>query len=329
MGQTGELALIQQLRNRTGRARGAVRLGIGDDCAILRPTPGHELLVTTDFTLEGRHFRRDWHPAASVGHRCLARGLSDIAAMGGKPIACFLSLALPGRFSQTATGKRWISGFFDGLLALARKTGTPLAGGDTAAAPGESILADIVLLGSAPENTALRRSGARAGDAIYVTGTIGGAAAELQLLQGSPKRLQQAAANGDHPHLFPIPHLRQGERLRSLKLAAAAIDISDGLSTDLRHLCQESGTGAVVDADALPLHPLLGGLPEEEARWLALHGGEDYELLFTARPGTRMPKRIAGVALTRIGEITRGKEIYLQTAGRRRLLTPKGWEHAI
>lgn len=329
MGHTGELALIQQLRNRSGRARGAVRLGIGDDCAIVRPPAGHELLVTTDFTLQGRHFRRDWHPAVSVGHRCLARGLSDIAAMGGRPLACFLSLALPERFSQTVAGKRWISGFSDGLLALGEETGTPLAGGDTAAAMGESILADIVLLGSCPQGTALRRSGARAGDTIYVTGTLGGAAAELKLLQANPRRFRQAGRDCDHPHLYPAPRLRQGDRLRSLKLATAAMDISDGLSTDLHHLCQESGTGAIVYADALPLHSLLNCLPHEEALRLALHGGEDYELLFTARAGTRMPKRIGGVALTRIGEITRGKEILLQTGAGRVPLIAQGWEHAV
>ncbi len=249
--------------------------------------------------------------------------------MGGKPLACFLSLALPHQFSRAAAGRRWINGFFDGLLALAEQTRTPLAGGDTAAAPSETILADIVLLGSVPVGTALRRSGARAGDGLYVTGTLGGAAAELRLLQNAPARYRKAEAGGEHPHLFPVPRLRQAERLRSLGVASSAIDSSDGLSTDLRHLCEESGTGAIVYADALPVHRLLTGLSPEQALQFALHGGEDYELLFSARPGTRMPKQIAGVPLTRIGEITRAKTILLSDGGQERTLAPQGWKHAV
>ncbi len=249
--------------------------------------------------------------------------------MGGRPLACFLSLALPQRFSQTAAGKRWITGFFDGLLALARQTGTPLAGGDTAASPGDSILADIVLLGSAPTGTAMRRSGARAGDALYVTGALGGAAAELHLLEAGPRPFTPATADGAHPHLFPVPRLPQGKRLRTLKLASAAIDLSDGLSSDLTHLCAESRTGAVVYADALPLHSLLRDRSPEQALQLAMHGGEDYELLFTSRADKVLPKRMGEVPLTRIGEITRRKEILLDVGGRKRRMAAKGWEHAI
>ena len=325
----GELALIQQLRSRVGRPSGPVRLGIGDDCAILRPLPGHELLVTTDFSLEGKHFRRDSHASVSVGHRCLARGLSDVAAMGGSPLAFFLSLALPGRLSSMAKGKRWIDGFFEGLLALADQTNTPLAGGDTAAAPDKCILADIVLLGSAPSGTALRRSGALPGHWVYVTGSLGGSAAELQMLKHKPKHFLHATADGDHPHLFPVGRLQQGKRLREDRLASAAIDISDGLSTDIAHLCAESGVGAVLRAEELPLHPLLAGLPREEALQLALHGGEDYELLFTARPGIRVPKRIGGVPLNRIGVITREAGVLLIDGKRQAELRPRGWEHAI
>jgi thiamine-monophosphate kinase len=322
---TGELALIQHIRQRAARRGHAVQLGIGDDCAVLRPPAGHNVLVTTDFSLEGRHFRRDWHSAASAGHRCLARGLSDLAAMGAKPMAAFLSLALPAGLSRTAAGRRWVDGFLTGLMALADGTGTPLAGGDTAAAPGDAVLADIVLLGSAPRGTEMRRSGARAGDALYVTGALGGSSAELAALSASPKRFRRAIADGTHPHLFPVPRLAAGQRLR--RIATAAIDLSDGLSTDLHHLCDESGVGAIVDASLLPIHPLAlaSASPPNEA----LNGGEDYELLFTAGATARVPKQIGGIAITRIGRITRGRDIFLQQQGKNKPLLAAGWEHRI
>ena len=326
---SGELALIQSIRERAGRSqRSSLRLGIGDDCAILQPPAESEVLVTTDFTLEGRHFRRDWHPAGSVGHRCLLRGLSDIAAMGGKPMAAFLSLALPEGFLAKVAGRRWVDGFLSGLLDLAKATGTPLAGGDTAAAPGDAILVDIIVLGSVPRGTSLRRRGARPGDAIYVTGALGGAAAELQALAAHPRSFRRlSAGHGDNPHLFPVPRLVSGDRLR--RIASSAMDVSDGISTDLRHLCEESGAGAVIHAAALPLHPLLSGLKPLEALKLALHGGEDYELLFTVRPGTRVPRQIAGVPLTLIGEMTLAKSILLERNGKLMPLKPGGWEHRL
>ncbi len=330
---SGELQLIESIRARAmGQRSAALRLGIGDDCAVVRPPAGHDLLVTTDFSLEGRHFRRDWHSATSAGHRCLARGLSDLAAMGAKPLAAFLSLGLPAGMTRKAAGRQWVDGFMDGLLAPTAETGTPLAGGDTATAPGEAVLADIVLLGSAPRGTELRRRGARAGDGIYVTGALGGAAAELAMLAESSRRFRSAkpdkAPNGTHPHLFPQPRLATGWRLRGAKIASAAIDVSDGLSTDLAHLCRESGVGAVVDSSALPLHSLLVALPADEALRLALHGGEDYELLFTARPSTRVPRRIAGVSVTRIGTVSTGSSIMLRDRdGRETPLQPGGWEH--
>ena len=187
----GELKLIESIRSgvaaeRTSHSsRGGARvlLGIGDDCAILRPPKGHEILVTTDFSLEGRHFRRDWHPPESVGHRALARGLSDLAAMGARPLAAFLSLALPSEMLAAANGRRWVERFFTGLRELAQAHNVPLAGGDTSESPAGLVLADIVLVGSAPAGRALRRRGARAGDALYVTGELGGAAAELAALE--------------------------------------------------------------------------------------------------------------------------------------------------
>jgi thiamine-monophosphate kinase len=179
-----EKALIAQIRRVAKGANRAVITGIGDDCAVLRIPPGHESLVTTDFTLEGIHFRRDWHPAESVGHRCLTRGLSDIAAMGGEPVAAFLSLALPPDIPQA-----WVGRFARSMISLAEKHGVALAGGDTAESP-NGVLADIIVVGSVPKGQAILRSGARPGDRIYVSGALGGsAAAVLQTREiSSPRR---------------------------------------------------------------------------------------------------------------------------------------------
>jgi thiamine-monophosphate kinase len=328
----GELALIEQIRAESSAPRGRMSnivLGIGDDCAILRPPRGHEVLVTTDFTLEGRHFRRDWHPPESVGHRALARGLSDLAAMGARPLAAFLSLAPPREMMRTAAGRRWVDRFFLGLRALAKTSAVPLAGGDTAESPSGHVLADIVLLGSAPAGRALRRSGGRPGDALYVTGALGGAAAELALLERTPSsKLGKFAASQSHPQLYPQPRLAVGLALVRRNLATAAIDLSDGLSTDLAHLCHESNVGAEISTPALPIHLLAQqAVPARALDW-ALNGGEDYELLFAARPTIRMPSTLAGVPITRIGTLTRTSTISLIDArGRSHPLKPGGWQH--
>jgi thiamine-monophosphate kinase len=271
-------------------------------------------LVTTDFSLENVHFRREWHPAESVGHRCLARGLSDIAAMGGEPMAAFLSLALPADLPQ-----EWVDGFVRGLLKLASRFKVPLAGGDIAQSQ-TGVLADIMVVGSVPQGKAVLRSGARAGDQLYVTGTLGGSAATLGLLQHGRKIRAK-----DYPqHFAPTPRIEVGRVLREKKLATAMIDISDGLSVDLRHICEESGMGARIDAGRLPLAEL--GKPHRFVdESFALHGGEDYELLFTARK--RVPAKIAGVAITPVGEITRERRIVLVHGGSETELTPRGWEH--
>jgi len=313
----GERELIASIRKsarqRLGRRwSGILTLGIGDDCAVLRPRSGREIVVTTDLSLENVHFHRDWHPPQSVGHRCLARGLSDLAAMGARPEVAFLSLALPAEL----TGK-WIDGFLEGFFALADQYRVPLAGGDMAKS--SLVVADIVLLGSAPKGKALLRSGAHAGDTIYVTGALGGSAAELQALARRPKDFRKTDRAG-HPHLYPEPRLTAGRRLRGL--ATAAIDLSDGLSTDLSHLCEESNLAAEIDATALPI----------DARATleqALHGGEDYELLFTASPRTRIPAQLGGVAVHAIGSMKRSKQprIVLTDGRKRTLLVAGGWEH--
>lgn len=297
----------------------AIFAGIGDDCAVLRLLPGHETLVTTDLTLEGIHFRRDWHPPESVGHRCLARGLSDIAAMGGEPVAAFLSLALPHDLSQS-----WVGRFARSLIALAEKHGVTLAGGDTAESP-NGILADIVVVGTVPKGRAIMRSGARPGDRIYISGELGGSAAAVLQMRARPKK---KLSPGDYTrHFYPEPRIELGRILREKGLATAMIDTSDGLSTDLAHVCEESGVGAEIAADLIPRAST--GKPARVVDLdLALHGGEDYELLFTAPPGKRASSRIAGIPLTHIGHITRARGIFVSNPkGVAYELEPRGWEH--
>jgi thiamine-monophosphate kinase len=333
----GELALIRQIRSRAGKSTfPGLTLGIGDDCALLRPRPGHELAVTTDLTIEGRHFRLDWHTPESIGHRTLARGLSDLAAMGAQPIAAFLSLGLPRSLANPIGPwpKSWVARFLDGLLALAAAHKTPLAGGDLSETP--VPLADIILIGSVPRGKALLRSGARPGHLLYVTGSLGGGAAALPHFDRLARQ-NTPRANGLDPtripkalqpllarHLWPQPRIAQGLRLRRQHLASAAMDLSDGLSTDLARLCAESGVAAEVDPTLLPIHP--GATLD-----YALHGGDDYELLFTAAPTTRLPKQIAGVPITPIGRILRVRPglpaVTLITAQGQQPLQPQGWEH--
>jgi thiamine-monophosphate kinase len=331
----GELGLIEQIRRNFPITSKNIVLGIGDDCAILRPPAGSEVLVTTDLTLEGRHFRRDLHPPESVGHRCLARGLSDLAAMGATPLAAFLSLALPASMLAKSAGRDWVERFFNGLRALVEMHRVPLAGGDTAESPGGKngfILADIVLVGSAPKGEALRRSGGAAGDVLYVTGQLGGAAAELAMMVKRQRRILKVEMTEGHPQLFPEPRLDVGESLLHRKLATACVDISDGLSTDLAHLCSASGVCAEIEEAALPIHPLVRKLAANVALPTALHGGEDYELLFAAPASVLMPTSLAGVPITRIGTLKnrrsgRPRMTLLTLGGSRVELRPGGWEH--
>jgi thiamine-monophosphate kinase len=328
-----EKALIAQIRRmaesgksgQTDRSvrptRARIHTGIGDDTAVLRLLPGHDSLVTTDFTLEGVHFRRDWHSAEAVGHRCLARGLSDIAAMGGKPVAAFLSLALPRDLRQS-----WMESFVRGLISLADRYGVTLAGGDTAESP-DGILADIIVVGSVPKNQAILRSGARPGDRIYVSGELGGSAAAVAQMR---TRRANKLSPRDYPrHFYPEPRVALGRILREKRLASAMIDLSDGLSTDLAHICEASGVGAEVQGASIP-RARVGKPAREVDLDMALHGGEDYELLFTAPAdrGIPFPSRIAGVVLSCIGHISRSRKMVLRNAkGVGYQLAPRGWEH--
>jgi thiamine-monophosphate kinase len=319
-----ELQLISRIRRWSqrkplARSRGRIAAGIGDDCALLGIPANHDTLVTTDLSLEGVHFRREWHPPESVGHRCLARGLSDIAAMGGEPLAAFLSLGLPAKLRQP-----WVDAFFRGLLHLAEQFGVTLAGGDISESRA-GVLADVVMVGFVPRGKAVRRSGARPGDRIYVTGELGGSAATLERLSTSGKKRLNP---GFFPrHYFPQPRIHVAKILREKKIATAMIDLSDGLSTDLGHICQESRTGAEIWEEKIP-RASVGKPPEKVNIEFARDGGEDYELLFTARPGTRVPKTIANIAITEIGIIPdSARRILLHSQSATRELVARGWEH--
>jgi thiamine-monophosphate kinase len=323
-----EKALIAEIRRTAPPAGRAVLTGIGDDCAVLRllqrPRGGRgrdkDILVTTDFTLEGIHFRRDWHSPESVGHRCLARGFSDIAAMGGEPVAAFLSLAVPRDLRQS-----WVGRFTSSLITLAERYGVTLAGGDTAESP-SGILADIIVVGTVPRGKAVLRSRARPGDRIYVSGELGGSAAAI--IWKMQKKLKRRLNPREYPrHFFPEPRIELGRALREKDLVSAMIDTSDGLSTDLTHICEESGVGAEVEAALIP-RASVGKPAREVDLKFALHGGEDYELLFTAPRGKRIPSRVAGIPVTQIGHITRQRKILLiDRAGVASEVQPRGWEH--
>jgi len=276
----------------------SLTLGIGDDCAIYRPRGSREdLLFTTDLLIEDVHFRRSTHSAEDVGWKCLARGLSDIAAMGGEPRFCLLSLAV-SKWADV----RWIEGFYRGLLRLARREKTALAGGDLARA--EKVTCDIVVCGAVPRGGAIRRDGARAGDAIYVSGALGASAIGLAKGAGSARKR----------HLRPEPRLALGQFIRKKLRATAAMDLSDGLSLDLARLCEASGLRGEIG-----LPPIYAGATPEQA----LHGGEDYELLFTAPARVDVPAEFDGVALTRIGTMRRGSGVVLEGAP----LETLGWDH--
>ena len=312
-----EKKLIQQIRRMAGGGE-SVRTGIGDDCAVLRVRPGHDLLVTTDFTIEKVHFRRDWHRPELVGQRCLTRGLSDIAAMGGKPQAAFLSLAVPGDLPQ-----KWVDRFLKGLLELAEEFKLPLAGGDTAESAC-GIQADIVVVGSVPKGKAVLRSGAKPGERIYVTGELGGSAAALALLLKS-KPVGAGYLRDLSGYSLPQARVAVGQRLRQRGMVSAMIDLSDGLSTDLEHICQESRVGAEIEAEAIP-RARVGVGKKRVALEFALHGGDDYELLFTS--AAAVPAQVAGVRVTRIGRTTRSAGMRVVGAdGKQRALLSAGWEH--
>jgi thiamine-monophosphate kinase len=290
---------------------------LGDDAALWSPTAGYKTVLTCDWFLEGSHFLRDKHPADAVGWKCLARAVSDIAAMGGKPRCYLLSLALPGALSS-----RWLSEFLTGLARAACALRCELAGGDTTR--NAAVLISIAVVGEVHLNRAVLRSGAKPGDAIYVSGTLGEAEFGLEQLR-KRRGIARPSNAALRKHLYPEPRLALGQWLAETRMATAMMDLSDGLSTDLPRLCEASGVGACIKADSLPLASLAAA---REARRLALHGGDDYELLFAVsqRNAARLPRTFRRLALTRIGEITRDKKVVVETDGRVETLQPGGWD---
>ena len=290
-----EFELISRFFTRAPRSGGALRLGVGDDCALLAAPAAEILAVSTDMLVEGRHFFAGAEPEA-LGHKALAVNLSDLAAMGARPLGFSLALALP------AANEDWLEKFSRGLFALADLHQMDLIGGDTTRGP---LNLCITIFGSVPESAALRRTGAKAGDEIWVSGTLGDARLALEALQGKlTLTAYQLSIAAQRLHR-PTPRIALGLALRGI--ASAAIDVSDGLLGDLGHVLDASGTGAVIQADALPLGAALRTQSKTMQYEFALNGGDDYELCFTAPVHQHAAVLAAGltadVALTCIGHI--------------------------
>ena len=295
-----------------------VHLGIGDDAALFAPRTGRQMILTCDWSLEGTHFLRDKHPADAVGWKSLARAVSDVAAMGGTPRCYLLSLALP----PSHTG-RWLGEFLRGLRRASHAFRCELAGGDTTRR--DEILINITVAGEIAPGQALRRTGARAGDLIFVSGRLGEADRGWEHLRKVRGRVR-ADDRLLRKHLYPEPRVALGKWLAKNGLATAAMDVSDGLSIDLSRLCMASGVGALVDVASLPM---LRDVERGKAVKLALHGGDDYELLFTVAPrkAHHIPRRFRGLQLTPIGRIMREKKIEARAEnGSVHRLRPGGWD---
>jgi len=317
-----ESTLIERVRRKFPSARAGLRVGIGDDAAVLRPDGRGDWVITTDQFLENVHFLRRIHPPRVVGYKALARATSDVAAMGAGPSCFFLTLGLPAGSSG-----KWLDGFLDGMVSAASRFGLTLAGGDTTKYP--SVVIGLTVLGETARGRAILRSGARAGDLLCVSGRLGEAELGLRLILKKSRLARRARLL--RKHLHPEPRLALGHWLATKRYASSMIDTSDGLSTDLSHICIASGVGVELWAEKLP----VVGVPPDlrsvglDPHKLALHGGEDYELLFTVAKGLagRLPRRVGGVPITVIGEMTREKRIVLVDAnGCKTELKPMGWD---
>jgi thiamine-monophosphate kinase len=317
---------IRQISAGSRLRRSRLKLSIGDDAAAFQVRHGHHLLVSTDALVEGIHFDLSYFRPEELGWKALAVNLSDIAAMGGRPLFFTTSIALPKH-----TDPRFVQRFYQGVNNLARKFGVELAGGDTCASP-QGIFIDLTVLGEVKPSEMIGRSGARPGDLIYVSGELGGSAMGLELLKQSSHRKRSWSGLVER-HLRPVPRCRLGRFLAQRGLATALIDLSDGLSTDLHHLCSASGVGAVIEAQEIPVARLspsvaacLDGLPLD----YAVNGGEDYELLFTVseRLRQKVPSSLGGVAIRRVGVITdKPLSCYFRQKGTTRRLLPRGFDH--
>jgi thiamine-monophosphate kinase len=330
VGEAGERQVIARVRARVPAPPPFVVVGIGDDAAVLEPARNRLDIVTTDAAVEGVHFDRRFMDAAAIGHRVLAANLSDLAAMGAEPRTALLSLMLPDALPLAE-----LEALLDAFLALAARTGTHLVGGNVTRSPGPLVI-DVTLSGTAKRRKVLTRSGGRAGDELYVSGTVGGAAAGLAWLQqdhGAGTPPDSAIADAVARFLRPEPRLRLGLLAGRTRAASAAMDLSDGLADAVRQLAEASGTGARLEAAALPVHPGVAGVfgDADAVLGTALAGGEDYELLLAVpkRAGRRFAAvvRLAGLPVTRIGTLTPpGAGLTLATETGDRPI-PEGFEH--
>jgi thiamine-monophosphate kinase len=329
VGEAGERQVIARVRARVPAPPAFVVVGIGDDAAVLEPPRNRLDIVTTDAAVEGVHFDRRFMDPGAIGHRVLAANLSDLAAMGAEPRTALLSLMLPDALPLAE-----LDAMLDAFLALAARTGTHLVGGNVTRSPGPLVI-DVTVSGTAKRRKVLTRSGGRAGDELYVSGSVGGAAAGLAWLQhaGAEAPSDPAVVDAVARFLRPEPRLRLGLLAGRTKAASAAMDLSDGLADAVRQLAEASATGARIEAAALPVHPGVAVVVGDADGILAtaLAGGEDYELLLAVprRAGRRFAAaaRLAGLPVTRIGVLTpAGAGLTLATpAGDRPI--PEGFEH--
>jgi thiamine-monophosphate kinase len=331
-----EFAFINHIKNRAsaiGSPQSAVRFGIGDDCAVLSKDAKTDLVMTTDLLVEDVDFRFDWITPEFLGHKALAISLSDIAAMGAKPVWAMLSVGVPARIWKTDFVER----FYDGWFALAKKFNVELVGGDVSRTP-DKIVVDSIAAGEAKKNKAVLRSGARDGDLIFVTGALGGAAAALKLLESGERFEKSPNKNLFLRQLQPQPQTKVGQILGKENLATAMIDLSDGLSSDLAHLCRASNVGAKIYADKIPLDANFKNLSRSKKYKtffsdnlnFALNGGEDFELLFTVNPKkvSRLKEELKNFSFSHIGEITANVEM-IELSGKEKteILHANGFRH--
>jgi thiamine-monophosphate kinase len=313
-------------------------VGIGDDAAVIKLDSDSDLIACCDLMVEGIHFRVDWTSPMLLGQKALAVTLSDIAAMGAIARYAMVSIAFP-----TGSPSDFIDDFLHGIFEIAERHAVSIVGGDTSSSPGP-IFIDTSVIGDCSKGGAVTRAGARPGDLVYVTGDLGGSALALKLL-GQGHRLQDPASDEQSQarrqallkHLTPEPRLKLGQALAEGGIATAMIDVSDGLSTDLSHLLEESECGALIYSDAIPVAGCVKTLAKRDPRIdpvaVSLHGGEEYELLFTSREGDR--ERVSelaisiGLPITAIGKTVGTRGLHLETDGIATPLFPSGFQHLV
>jgi thiamine-monophosphate kinase len=332
-----EFDFIDRLRARVESRESPSGLlrGIGDDAAVLKQFSGRDMLLTSDLLVEDIDFRREATSPRLLGHKALAVSLSDIAAMGARPRATLVSLGVP----QDVWDSDFTAEFYEGFLALADRYDVQLIGGDLSRTTGKIVI-DSIVMGECASGQAILRAGARAGDHLFVTGSLGGSAAALRLLERGlhAKRNHSEEDESDSieqlllRHQRPEPRVGWGLVLGEEGLASAMIDISDGLSSDIHHLCSESAVGARIESARLPINPHVTALCGRRALdplMLALHGGEDFELLFSVPPEnlSRLPAKVDGVPVTCIGKIKASGGIVISEGSRVWELKPGGWQH--